>query len=606
MAELQNMNYEKISKGNPLLKGVGLIGFQTFCDSFEIRERDALQELSNYNIPIYCFAENWETYYVDDYRTIERENDGGFVLNDVFSKGIFTRHSGPLIPLQSKRTYNQLISQGKSFEETVFVAEPSGHSCHFLDLPGIDLLTKDIYISKIQAEGMRQRWAKHLTTTTITTSSPTSTPSTIATTHTTPIPATHAILPPEKPSEFCNPKYKDTKVSSRLEDFIKFKGTRWTEETAIRTRSMIGLFLEIMGDPTLGQIDRDFVRNYIQKLKRVPHHRDIAKKQHKTDDINKLIELCDSSIQKMSNASISKHIEKLSQYCRWLSNEGLLKQNPAEEILSKPKKKLRDQDKRDVFARTELEKIFSVEWFKSGTVEKNSRGGFSYYRPYHFWLPLLALYTGGRINELSQLYLKDIKASEKSNTYYLDFNLEGQGKLDKDSSDISEPTDDKTLKTTNAERIVPIHRDLIELGLIEYSEELKKAGYARLFPELKRDRIKGYGKPATSFFNERFFGQKLGIARNGKKTFHSFRHMFISKLWELDIPEHIIAQLVGHARGLTESSKHYRKDSEADRLSPYIDQIEWDIPPIKNFNSKDGVIAVRSALLRKKANERQR
>ncbi|MDU7187743.1 MAG: SDR family NAD(P)-dependent oxidoreductase, partial [Klebsiella sp.] len=51
---------------------------------------------------------------------------------------------------------------------------------------------------------------------------------------------------------------------------------------------------------------------------------------------------------------------------------------------------------------------------------------------------------------------------------------------------------DKSLKTVNAIRQVPIHPRLIELGLLEYVDALKVAGYDRLFPELKHNKIKGY------------------------------------------------------------------------------------------------------------------
>lgn len=40
---------------------------------------------------------------------------------------------------------------------------------------------------------------------------------------------------------------------------------------------------------------------------------------------------------------------------------------------------------------------------------------------------------------------------------------------------------DKSLKTVNAIRQVPIHPRLIELGLLEYVDALKAAGYDRLF-----------------------------------------------------------------------------------------------------------------------------
>ena len=98
----------------------------------------------------------------------------------------------------------------------------------------------------------------------------------------------------------------------------------------------------------------------------------------------------------------------------------------------------------------------------------------------------MALYTGGRINELCQLYLSDIRVSE-SGVAYLDFNLDTPDKVMDDETET-----DKSLKTPNAQRQMPIHPELIKLGFLKYVEALKVDGRERLFPELKHHEIKGY------------------------------------------------------------------------------------------------------------------
>jgi Cys-tRNA synthase (O-phospho-L-seryl-tRNA:Cys-tRNA synthase) len=46
--------------------------------------------------------------------------------------------------------------------------------------------------------------------------------------------------------------------------------------------------------------------------------------------------------------------------------------------------------------------------------------------------------------------------------------------------------------------------------LLEYVDALKAAGYDRLFPELKHNKIKGYRAGASKWFNENYFGKVLG------------------------------------------------------------------------------------------------
>lgn len=599
LGEFANVNSEKIRRGSPLLVGDGLINISEFCDLFELEGKQALQEIWNNNIPVYVFAKDWDVYHVESYLEVEREDNGGFVLDDAIQKGIHEKYSGPLIPLNFRYTLESIISAGVSPEETAFRIRVGGRGCLFTDLPGIDLIFEHLFINKVQAEALRSHWASVI---------PAPAPTSMLAAASVSISSVASGSSPAGlvrgasavSNGYCNSRFVDCRVSEFLEGFIEYNSGKWTEESRLRMRSMIGLFIELMDDPLLGAVDREFVRAYVSRMKDVPANRDVLKKKLGTSDVRRLIALAGSSAKRMSDESVRRHIDKLSQFFKWLTKEGKLERNPAEAVIPVARKTVREQDKRSLFSVGEMELIFSCQWFNSGTDVKNDRGWFSYYRPYQYWLPLLAIYTGGRINELSQLYLADLCQCSGSGIFYVDFNLVGAGKSEKDASDRLEGSD-KSLKTVDSTRVVPLHKNLVDLGFVEYVEALRKAGYDRLFPELKHDRIKGYGKPATSFFNERFFGKRLGIARDGTKTFHSFRHMFITKLWDLDFPEHIIAQLAGHARGTTQSARNYRKDAEVVRLMPFISQLSYELPVIHRFNIGDGLIAVKSALLRKRS-----
>jgi integrase len=220
--------------------------------------------------------------------------------------------------------------------------------------------------------------------------------------------------------------------------------------------------------------------------------------------------------------------------------------------------------------------------------------GLTNWRPHYYWLPLLGLTCGGRLNELAQLYLDDVRQSE-GGTWYVDFNLEGADKTDADADT------DKSLKTVNSVRIVPLHDFVIRAGLLEYVIALRKAGHTRLFPELKRDVIKGYGKPAGSWFNDRFLKNKLGIKRNKRKTFHSLRHNFVTALERLDQPERVMSQLAGHERGKSQSSTRYAKDRNADELKNVIDSLTFEcLAGLGKFDAEAGLKAIKAALRRKK------
>ncbi|TOB10324.1 hypothetical protein CGK12_24715, partial [Vibrio parahaemolyticus] len=65
------------------------------------------------------------------------------------------------------------------------------------------------------------------------------------------------------------------------------------------------------------------------------------------------------------------------------------------------KKETRASEERKVFTESDLKKIFSLDVFKRRSKDA-----------WHYWLPILGLYTGARINELCQLYTDNVKEVE--------------------------------------------------------------------------------------------------------------------------------------------------------------------------------------------------
>ena len=59
------------------------------------------------------------------------------------------------------------------------------------------------------------------------------------------------------------------------------------------------------------------------------------------------------------------------------------------------------RDQRDAFDEQDLKNIFNLRKLKSESIDKNKSA--------YYWVPLLGLYTGARLNELCQLYVNDIK-----------------------------------------------------------------------------------------------------------------------------------------------------------------------------------------------------
>lgn len=200
------------------------------------------------------------------------------------------------------------------------------------------------------------------------------------------------------------------------------------------------------------------------------------------------------------------------------------------------------------FTQDDLKAIFSGHLY-TGTNIGNSKGVF----PYQFWLPLLGLYTGGRLNELCQLDTEDISQQSSDRIWSI--------------SIMDDPMDrhlPKSLKNQSSRRILPIHNELIRMGFLEFVEHAREEGREKLFSDgLTYSTKKGWGGIATHFFC-RFpslstkaagYFYKCGIRVRDSdgdtdgKNFHSFRHTFTDLARAKGLEACLVLpDLTGHSR----------------------------------------------------------
>jgi integrase len=183
--------------------------------------------------------------------------------------------------------------------------------------------------------------------------------------------------------------------------------------------------------------------------------------------------------------------------------------------LSVPKKNVRADKEREAFEHDDLKRLVASEIFQKDNVLKE---------PEKYWIPLVALFSGMRLNEICQLYVADVMVVDDIPCF------EVNGKAD------------KKIKTASSERLIPIHPKLLELGFMAYVEDIRGKS-ERLWPNIKRYRD-GYGKIYGNWYG-RF--NRANITENPKKCFHSFRHSFIDGLKQLEVQDKLISELVGHA-----------------------------------------------------------
>ena len=221
--------------------------------------------------------------------------------------------------------------------------------------------------------------------------------------------------------------------------------------------------------------------------------------------------------------TVRKYITCIGTLLRYAKRNGLVQENVAEGVVVKNGKV--GKKPRLPYSDADLQAIFASPVYTAGQRPTAGAGEAAY------WPPVLALYTGARLEELGQLHTADVKTDD--GIPYLDIQ--------------AEEGEDKTLKTESSRRRVPIHPELQCLGFLEYVEARRAVRDTRVFPKLKQDR---YDKWTVSWSRwwGRYARDVAGI-EDRRKVFHSFRHSFKSACRRAGIEEETHDALTGHTGG---------------------------------------------------------
>lgn len=190
----------------------------------------------------------------------------------------------------------------------------------------------------------------------------------------------------------------------------------------------------------------------------------------------------------------------------------------------------------------ELQTLFSQPLFQSYALPDTGRAGGG---AAAYWIPLLGLYTGARIGELAQLRIQDITC------------VDGTPVIQ-----ITDADEGLRLKTSASRRCIPIHPELIRLGLLTYVEDLQappyslanKAPKGSLWPLLNASAAQ-QGNLISSWFSR--YRKSIGLTGT-YPDFHCLRHTVRTKMAHAKVSEHVMDAITGHETGGSTGRKVYQ------------------------------------------------
>lgn len=301
-----------------------------------------------------------------------------------------------------------------------------------------------------------------------------------------------------------DPRDDTPTLTEAWNDFVAWKS--WTARRTDENQRVFDNLNFFLGDAPVGRVEKSDLKRALASIALLPARNKSPYNRMSMADIAKM-EVPEED--RISSKSVKEHL-KVAQglFNAYLVREvDVLKHSPTEGL------RLEVEDNRYAsMPDSTVKKVIGAaknkpEWFR--------------------WMLLIAVYSGARRSEIAALRASDFKLCEDTDRYYFVI---------------------RKGKTIAAKRLVPVHRKLLEEGLIEWIGD----GDMQLFPEALDNLNR-----VTHLFNSVLEDNKTDLGE--RIVFHSTRHTFISKARSQGVSTPLVQQTVGHEKtgaGMTDRYTH--------------------------------------------------
>lgn len=365
-----------------------------------------------------------------------------------------------------------------------------------------------------------------------------------------PAPSPAAASPPPAPPP---PPPSAPLVSALVEPFFVHRETidGISHHDMSQERTTLRLFVDICGDRPVNAYGRADAMTFLTNLRRLPVHYGKSPKDKGRSVADLIAEADAKGADRIGDKTVKRHLTALSQLLRFAVDQGHMSKVARDEMVGdhRFREPRNARQQRDAWTPEELTALFaSPVWAGCASKDRRSEPGSHIIRDARFWLPILALYHGARLEELADLYRRDV--GQDGDTWGLSI-VETE-----ESDDAAE----RHLKSEAAVRKIPLHPELIRRGFLAYVAKIAPNPNDPLFPDLApQGKDKKRGPRMTRWFVE--YRRAVKLFRPGV-SMHAFRHTAITRLTdtiETFQQKRHRDYLMGHAGGETEGDVRYDK-----------------------------------------------
>ena len=348
-------------------------------------------------------------------------------------------------------------------------------------------------------------------------------------------------------------KPSGTRLSALFTDFSRHNAAN-AKETGKR-KGYLKRLTEFLGeDADIGTITVRQAGDFWLALKRLP-----AQRRSKTLANLNFHELVESGLPPIGDQALFQWLLFFKRMFEHAVQFEMISANPFRNIKLKLDK---SELAGEAYAPTEIEKLFTSPLFTGhdGAYDRCVSGP-TLIKDWRYWLPILSLWSGTRLNEWASAAIAEIV--KKGDGWFLDLTKRPVG-----------GESPNRVKTKTAKRLVPLHVRLIELGFLEYVEA--QAG-PWLFPDLHGHKLHPSARAANWFTRHR---GKIGL----DNTMHELRHTWkraargLISVSESGMTEHISDLITAHVSGSI--GRKYGAGVEPAALSKAIELIDFATFPL--------------------------